>query len=340
MDHKSLLDGLKIERDEPPASNESRTMRWALLVGLCMAALGAEAWFLMPGEAEPVVETQTAKAEATSALRQAPAAPPGAVLLEASGYVVARREATVSAKVTGRVTEVLIEEGQHVTAGQVIARLDASNVAAALDQADAQIGTAQANADLAQVDVGNTQRKLARVEQLDQSGWISKQGLDDARAAYASARSNSELARRQIVAARASRQVIQRSMDDTVVRAPFSGVVTVKAAQVGEIVSPISAGGGFTRTGICTIVDMHSLEVEVDVAESYINRVRGGMPVRVTLNAYPDWAIPAEVAAVIPTGDRSKATVRVRIRFQAEDSRIIPEMGAKVAFLNPDAAAK
>lgn len=339
MDHKSILDDLKIARDSTSTGDDARAMRWALPVGLGLVALVAVMWFLMPGEAQPVVEAQTTQVQATSTLSNAPNDPSGKVLLEASGYVVARREATVSSKITGRVTEVLIEEGQQVTAGQVIARLDASNVAAALDQAEAQIGTAQANANFADVAVANTQRKLARVEVLSEAGWISKQGLDDARAAFASARSNSELARRQIVSAQASRQVTRRSMDDTVVRAPFSGVVTVKAAQVGEIVSPISAGGGFTRTGICTIVDMHSLEVEVDVAENYINRVRAGMPARVTLNAYPDLAILAEVAAVIPTGDRSKATVKVRIRFQAEDPRIIPEMGAKVAFLN-DAAAK
>ncbi|HYD49935.1 MAG TPA: efflux RND transporter periplasmic adaptor subunit [Terriglobales bacterium] len=172
------------------------------------------------------------------------------------------------------------------------------------------------------------------MERLHRSGWISSQALEDARAAYESARGGSELARRQIAVARASRAVTGRNLDDTIVRAPFAGVVTIKAAQVGEIVSPISAGGGFTRTGIGTIVDMGSLEVEVDVAEGYINRVRPGMPATVRLNAYPDWTIPAEVAAVIPTGDRSKATIKVRIRFTLQDRRIIPEMGAKVSFLN------
>jgi RND family efflux transporter MFP subunit len=258
----------------------------------------------------------------------------GATLLEASGYVVARREATVSSKITGRVAEMLIEEGQHVSAGQVIARLDASNVAAAVNQARAQVRAAEANAQVAQVALSNAGPKLRRTQRLHRSGWVGDQLLEDTEAAYDTARYSAAAAQRQLEVSRASLAVTERSLDDTIVRAPFAGVVTVKAAQPGEIVSPSSAGGGFTRTGIGTIVDMQSLEVEVDVAESYINRVRGGMPATVHLNAYPDWEIPAEVAAVIPTGDRSKATVKVRVRFKVEDPRIIPEMGAKVAFLN------
>jgi len=262
----------------------------------------------------------------------------GAALLEASGYVVARREATVSSKITGRVTQLLIEEGQQVVAGQVIARLDASNALSALDQATAEIGAADAGVTLARVTEASSRSKFVRMEALSRSGWISKQSLDDGRAAYEGAQSNTELMKRQVAVARAAGRVLEQSVDDTIVRAPFSGVVTVKAAQVGEIVSPISAGGGFTRTGICTIVDMHSLEVEVDVAESYIDRVVGGMPASVRLNAYPDWEIPAEVAAVVPTGDRSKSTIKVRIRLKVEDPRIIPEMGGKVSFLNSTVA--
>jgi RND family efflux transporter MFP subunit len=326
IDKNTLLSELKIDRGEAPAASTGRLKRFVAPALVGIALLTGIAWYVGPSASAPRVQVATAHAPADSA----PAAP----LLEASGYVVARREATVSSKITGRVTELLIEEGQQVAAGQVLARLDGSNLAAALGQAEAQIDAAQANADLAGVNEANTRMRLARVDKLHRSGWISHQGLDDARTAYAAARENQEVARRQIAVARAARTVSGRNLDDTIIRAPFSGVVTVKAAQVGEIVSPISAGGGFTRTGIGTIVDMHSLEVEVDVAESYINRVRAGMPATVHLNAYPDWAIPAEVAAVIPTGDRSKATVKVRIRFKAEDPRIIPEMGAKVAFLN------
>lgn len=330
MDKKSLLTELKIERGDAPGAWTRGLNRFVAPAMIGAAMLGGLVWYLRPSASAPVVEVATAKVPVGNS--------PGAALLEASGYVVARREATVSSKVTGRVTELLIEEGQQVTAGQVLARLDASNVTAALDQAEAQIGAAEASASLAAVSEANARTKLARFEKLGQSGWVSKQALDDARSAYASARSNRELAQRQTSVAQASREVTGRSLDDTIVRAPFSGVVTVKAAQVGEIVSPISAGGGFTRTGIGTIVDMHSLEVEVDVAENYINRVSAGMPATVHLNAYPDWAIPAEVAAVIPTGDRSKATVKVRVRFKVEDPRIIPEMGAKVSFLSAAAA--
>ena len=325
MDKRIILEDLKLKA--PP---EELTRRWSGRPVVAAAAMGAVAlgvvvWLRSPSpQAKPV---ETAYAHATSSNAQ------DAPLLEASGYVVARRKATVSSKITGRVTELLIEEGQEVSAGQVIARLDASNAAAAFSQAEAQVSAARANANVIDITEANSRLRLARVERLHQSGWISDQALEDARATYASARGNGELARRQIAVAQEARAVTERSLDDTVVRAPFAGIVTVKAAQIGEIVSPISAGGGFTRTGIGTIVDMSSLEVEVDVAESYINRVRANLPATVRLNAYPDWAIPGEVAAVIPTGDRSKATVKVRIRFLARDSRIVPEMGAKVAFL-------
>jgi RND family efflux transporter MFP subunit len=326
MDKSALLTNLKIERGSPPpVSNAGRhRLLVAAVVGVILLAILV--WFLIPSSEAPTVEVAQA--------RPAMAASPGATLLEASGYVVARREATVSSKITGRVTEVLIEEGQHVDAGQIIARLDGSNVAAALDQRTAEIRSAEANVRLARVTEANARAKLQRTQNLFKNGWISDQLLDDARAAYESAQDNAELAERQVRVAQASRSVAARNVDDTVVRAPFAGVVTVKAAQPGEIVSPVSAGGGFTRTGIGTIVDMHSLEVEVDVAEAYINRVSAGMPATVHLNAYPDWPIPAEVAAVIPTGDRSKATVKVRVRLKVEDPRIVPEMGAKVSFLN------
>lgn len=336
MSKAALISDLRIDRG--PEATETRTPPYRRLIPLIavVAVFGILAWYLLRSSAAPTVDVAIVRAPVADAA--------GAALLEASGYVVARREATVSSKITGRVTELLIEEGQEVAAGQVIAKLDASNVAAMLDQADAQVMAAEAGAKTALITEANTRSRLARVEQLHRSGWMSNQAQEDARAAYASARSGSELADRQIAVARASRAVTGRSLDDTIVRAPFAGVVTVKAAQVGEIVSPISAGGGFTRTGIGTIVDMHSLEVEVDVAEGYINRVSPGMPATVHLNAYPDWAIPAEVAAVIPTGDRSKATIKVRIRFKLEDRRIIPEMGAKVAFLsaapNPSQGSK
>ena len=262
-------------------------------------------------------------------------------MLDASGYVVARRLATVASKTIGRVTEVLIEEGQRVEQGQIVARLDDSNVRAAVEQARAQLAQAEANLDAARVALGGCEADLR-----------PQRAADRKRAS--SARSSST--RRGLVTTRPARisqcaraawswrgpalAVAQRNLDDTVVRAPFAGVVTVKAAQAGEIVSPQSAGGGFTRTGIGTIVDMDSLEVEVDVSENFINRVRPGQPATIKLNAYPDWEIPAEVIAVIPTADRSKATVKVRVGFKEHDARVLPEMGARVSFLTRSRARR
>jgi RND family efflux transporter MFP subunit len=230
--------------------------------------------------------------------------------------------------------ELDIEEGDHVTAGQIIARLDDTNIRAALNQASAQLDYAKATLTETQVNLTNAQRDYDRQKSLFQGHFVSQAAVDNAqtsvdalRAQLATQHSNVEVVARAL-------SVAQRNLDDTIVRAPFSGVVTVKAAQPGEMVSPISAGGGFTRTGIGTIVDMDSLEVEVDVSENFINRVRPGQPVTIKLNAYPDWDIPGSVIATIPTADRAKATVKVRIAIKQKDPRIIPEMGARVAFLS------
>lgn len=329
-DKSSLLDQLSIDRSAPPRRRGGGgALVWIILGAVAVVALvAALSWFLIARPDLPRVHTATAQAASGGSATQ------GGSLLDASGYVVARRQATVSSKVTGKVTQVLIEEGQHVTAGQVIARIDNSNVRAALSQAEAQEGAAEANLKVAQVALEEAGPKYRRDQHMHEAGYLSDQSVEDARAAYDTARLNVDLVNRQAAAARANIDVYRRALDDTVVRAPFAGVVTAKAAQPGEIVAPV-AGGGFTRTGIGTIVDMDSLEVEVDVAESFINRVSAGMPASVKLNAYPDWDIPAEVIAVIPTADRSKATVSVRVGLKVKDPRIVPEMGARVAFLSP-----
>ncbi|HEY1426106.1 MAG TPA: efflux RND transporter periplasmic adaptor subunit [Caulobacteraceae bacterium] len=301
-------------------------MAIAGVAALAVAVVGAVVWFLVARPDLPTVETAAAKS-AWSGQAQ------GGALLDASGYVVARRAATVSAKVAGKVERVLIQEGEHVTAGQVIASLDDSNARAALQQAAAQAQTAAAGIRVAQVTLAEQGPKYQRSRTLHSGGWLSDNDLDTAQASYDSARENLALAQRQAAAAKATVEVYRRGEDDTVVRAPFDGVVTSLAAQPGEIVAPV-AGGGFTRTGICTIVDMSSLEVDVDVAESFISRVNPGMPASVKLDAYPDWEIPAHVITVIPTADRSKATVTVRVGFATGDPRIVPEMGAHVAFLS------
>ncbi|GEM_PF-1393802 len=257
----------------------------------------------------------------------------GVSVLDASGYIVARREATVSAKTTGRVRALYIEEGQRVRAGEIIARLDDSNTLAALAQARAQLAQAEANLEAARIALADARPIFLRNEQERTASVISAQDFDTAKSAYDSAEANYATQQAAVAAARANLLAAERYEDDTIVRAPFSGVVTDKAAQEGEIVSPVSAGGGFTRTGICTIVDMDSLEAEVDVSENFIHRVHPGQPALVRLKAYPDWAIPAHVVAIIPTADRSKATVKVRVGFAARDPRILPEMGARVSFL-------
>ncbi len=333
MNKASLIGQLQIDRKSGPASGGGPPARVWWIIGGVLAAVVVLALVALLVVVQPG-RVAVALATAQPATGSAGAAQ-GASLLDASGYVVARRQATVSSKVTGRVIQVLIEEGQHVSTGQVIARLDPSNARAGLDQATAQVQTSLANLKLAQLAAAAAGPKYRRNQAMHGRGFLSDQGLEDARLANDTSQASLVLAQRQVADARAALEIARRSLDDTIVTAPFSGVVTVKAAQPGEIVSPISAGGGFTRTGICTIVDMDSLEVEVDVAESFINRVREGMPATVKLDAYPDWTIPAKVIAVIPTADRSKATVTVRVGFELKDPRIVPEMGARVAFLAP-----
>jgi RND family efflux transporter MFP subunit len=335
MSRDGLVGQLKIDRDpQPRRRRRGEGGRWGLWIGIGVVALlivAGAVWFLVTRPDLVQVETVEAKAAWSGP------ASAGASLLDASGYVVARREATVSAKVAGKVAQVTIEEGQHVAAGQVIATLDDSNAKAALDQASAQAEAAQVGVRVAQVSLTEATPKYQRSRTLHARGWLSDDDLETAQASYDSARENLALAERQAITATATVEVFRRGEDDTVVRAPFAGVVTATAAQPGEIVAPV-AGGGFTRTGICTIVDMDSLEVEVDVAESFISRVTPGMPASVKLDAYPDWEIPAQVITVIPTADRSKATVTVRVGFKSRDPRIVPEMGAHVAFLSPTPA--
>jgi RND family efflux transporter MFP subunit len=257
---------------------------------------------------------------------------PGAIL-NASGYVVARREATVSSKFTGKVMDVLIEEGHPVKAGQVLAHLDDTQARAALALADAQLaaarkGVAEDEAKLAQADLDLHRRQALLKEQV-----VGKAEVDDAQSLVDSTNARIEYAKQQITVAEREVEMQKTNLDDTTIRAPFAGMVISKDAQPGEMISPVSAGGGFTRTGIGTIVDMASLEIEVDVSEAYINRVKDGQKVEATLDAYPDWQIPAHVITTIPSADRQKATVKVRIAFEHLDPRILPDMGVKVSFL-------
>ena len=259
-------------------------------------------------------------------------------ILQATGYVTARREATVSAQITGALTSVLIEEGEHVKAGQVLAQLDDSAQKAALAQAQAQVMAARALLVQYQAQLEQARRDNQRNEDLIGRNLVSQQALETSQTQVATLTAQVESQRKQVELAEAALRGAQVQLDYTTVRAPFTGVIIAKAAQAGEIISPISAGGGFTRTGVGTIVDMDSLEIEVDVNEAYINRVQPGQSAQAVLDAYPDWTIPAHVIAIIPTADRSKATVKVRIAIEQKDPRILPDMGVRVSFLEQAAA--
>jgi len=346
MDERTkLLDELRIDRKAegkvgsvPTDSHPSRllgTLIAVLLVAL-LATLGLYWRWQAARDARLAIaqsgSPSTTTAPATSSSSSSAAPINGASLLDASGYVVARRQATVSATVPGRVVEVLIDEGTKVTSGQVIARLDDQPYRLALEQVKSQALAARAQLSAAQVAYDNAQPIYERNQKQRTAGFLSAQDFDNAKAAYDAARTALEVQRSAVAVADAGVAAAQRNLTDTVIRAPFTGIVTYKGAQPGEIVSPAAAGGGYTRTGIGTIVDMDSLEVEVDVSENFITRVHPGQSATVRLNAYPDWDIPASVIAVIPTADRSKATVKVRVGFKTRDARILPEMGARVAF--------
>jgi RND family efflux transporter MFP subunit len=262
----------------------------------------------------------------------------GAVL-NASGYIVARRRATVSSKVTGKVIDVLIEEGHPVKEGQILAHLDDTQPRASLALAEAQLSSSRKAAAEDQARLQQAELTLGRRQQLLKEGVVGKAELDEAQSNVDSLKARIAYTQQQIGVAESQVNLQKTNLTDMVVRAPFSGVVISKDAQPGEMISPVSAGGGFTRTGIGTIVDMSSLEIEVDVNETYINRVTNGMRVEAVLDAYQDWKIPAHVITTIPTADRQKATVKVRIGFDALDPRILPDMGVKVSFLREEPAA-
>ena len=317
-----LLRELRIDR--PPETPRRRRWPWIVAAILGVLVLIAAAGMVL-GERPVEVETATAIA---------PGAGGSNSVLDATGYVVARRMATVSAKVPGKVREVRIEEGQTVRVGEIIATLDPIDAEHERALAQSQLQAARSQAGSLQAQLREAEANASRLAPLLRQQLVSKAQHDQAIAQRDSLRAQLDTARRNAEVAERGLRIAAQGVDNTVVRAPFDGVVIAKAAQPGEIVSPMAAGGGFTRTGIGTIVDMDSLEVEVDVGESYIGRVRPGMPVEATLNAYPDWKIPAEVIAIIPTADRAKATVKVRIKLNQKDPRIVPDMGVKVSFLD------
>ena len=332
MDKKALLDELKIDRDAPRGAGRPLKILIPLAI---VGGLAVVAWaFGVPyfrGGAPIEVETATASTGV--------AAMPAAAVLDATGYVVARRQATVSSKATGKVVEVLVEEGMRVEEGQLLATLDASLPQAQLALQESQLAAAETALDEIRTSIEQAKLDLERTRNLAERELASQAELDRNRIALEALEARFDYAERQLEIARRGVEVQRLLVEDMEIRAPFAGVVIAKAAQPGEMISPVSAGGGFTRTGICTIVDMDSLEVEVDVNEAYINRVRPGQGVTASLNAYPDLDIPAAVIATIPAADRNKATVRVRVGFKSRDPRILPDMGVRVAFLGEELEA-
>lgn len=293
---------------------------FATLIGVLVIVTGAVFAFR---DQKPLVEVTAAQKPSTGR----PA------LLNASGYVTPRRRATVAAKITGRVTGVFFDEGMHVKNGQILATLDDSDAKRALESAVADRNSTQAQITDFQVQLKNAEIELHRANALQAAGVQSQEALDNARTSADSLKAKIALTKEQVLASDARINEAQQAVDNCVIRAPFEGIIVSKDAQVGEMISPISAGGGFTRTGVATIVDMNSNEIEVDVNEAYIARVEPGQPVTAVLDAYPDWQIPSKVRTVIPTADRQKATVKVRISFLKLDPRILPDMGIKVTFL-------
>ena len=316
------LSALKIEREPLNVSGGSGTKWIVILVLLALAGGGAYYWF----QRERPIEVEVAAVTERAAGAQAS-------VLQGNGYVTARRKATVSSKVTGKVIEVNVEEGMDVREGQVLARLDDSTLQATLRLYRAQLEAAKQQIPESEVRLEQARTQLQRQERLRDEGLNTPNDIDNARADVDSLAARIASLREQVKVAESQIALQLTAIDDTVIRAPFSGVALSKDAQPGEMVSPVSAGGGFTRTGISTIVDMRSLEIEVDVNEAYINRVRPGQPVSAVLDAYPDWQIPANVITLVPTADRQKATVLVRIGFKELDPRILPDMGVKVTFL-------
>ncbi len=319
-----LLNALKIQRK--PLAEKKRRWPWIILV-----IIGIGVLFALTRSKPMVVETVAPRSAASSG---------PATVLDASGYVTARRIATVSSKVTGKVKEVYIEEGQRVSEGEILARLDPLDVEAQRQLSKAQLASSQSQLAEARAQLQLAESTLSRNRDLASQQLVSRQALDTAKADRDARAARLASLQKAVSVSQEQLSVANLSVDNTVIRAPFDGVIIAKAAQPGEMISPISAGGGSIRTGIGTLVDMDSLEVQVDVNEAYIGRVTPEMPIEAVLNAYPDWKIPGAVIAIIPTADRSKATVKVRVALDNKDPRIVPDMGVRVSFLEKRDADK
>jgi RND family efflux transporter MFP subunit len=324
---QDAIAALRIDRDAVAAKAQRRAAPWIFAgAAIALLAAGLGAWWLL--RPQPVV-VKTAEVRQVSATQAALSGP----VLSASGYVVARRISTPSAKITAQVRAVYVEEGMRVGENQILADLDDTTPRAQLALAESRLALAQTAIAELKVRLAEAERTLARNRSLVEQKLVSQAVVDAADAEVEALRARIRVAGGEVEVAERNVAVARQAVEDTIIRAPFAGVVVSKDAQPGEMISPISAGGGFTRTGICTIVDMDSLEIEVDVNEAFINRVGDGQRVEAILDAYPDWRIPAHVISIVPTADRQKATVKVRIGFEGKDPRILPDMGVQVQFM-------
>lgn len=344
QDKSALLKELSLNKDESHAIGFSALQLVATGIGAALISVLLTLWLgggSTTSESKPekslgtpaAAKGSATAAEASVAAVEAPVFANNEEVLNASGYITARRLATVSAETMGLITSVEVEEGMNVEKGQILATLDDSLARVNLKLAEARVVSLETSVASIETDLKEAERMLQRFSSLGADSFVSEAQLTRAQADADKLRALLAASRADIRTARLQVAQQQEMLDNHTIRAPFAGVVTVKNAQTGEIVAPAAAGGGFTRTGICTIVDMASLEIEVDVNEAYIGRVKPGQPVKANLDAYPNWDIPASVIAIIPTADRAKATVRVRIKIEASDERILPDMGVKVAFL-------
>src|SRR6516162_682243 len=332
MDERTqLLHSLAIDRTAAVRPRR-RLLLATLAIAVILAAGGAAIVWQLSTSAVPV---------AAAPPPGPPPAPPATTAspsraLVASGYVVARRKATIASEITGKVVELRVDEGNVVEAGQILAQLDSSIAETDLALAQSRALASQAAVGAIAADLRDAQRIFDRTQTLSQKNFASEADLTKAEARVGVLRAQLNQSQAQLETARLDARRAAKVLEQHRIRAPFAGVVIERSAQPGEMISPMSAGGSFTRTGICTIVDMDSIEVEVDVNEAFIGRVHAGGPVTAVLDAYPDWTIPASVIAIVPTANRDKATVKVRIGFATKDPRILPDMGIKVTFLDPD----
>jgi len=324
------LKELRIDRTEKGSGKSGGGLLIGLVAALVLAGAGAGFWWYHQGRTPEVTTASVERVGGSGA--------DGSTVLDASGYVTARREATVSSKVTGKIVEVLVEEGMRIEEGQLLARLDDSLVRRQLELAEAQLATTRSSLEETRVRLAEAELDLRRSRELVAGEVASQAELDAAQAARDALAARLAVGREEVRVAERQVALREQELADTEIRAPFAGVAVSKDAQPGEMISPVSAGGGFTRTGITTLVDMESLEIEVDVNEAYINRVEEDQRVTAVLDAYPDWRIPGSVITTVPTADRQKATVQVRIAFDQLDPRILPDMGVKVSFLAEEEA--